>query len=130
MPLLSLPTQAGAGTCPGDLESFCKPLSLPCVQHMGHLCSIPARARARNIHLCYSRSQGGGKRSAEEDTKQEAAVPQGGDEDPSPKPCVSLHAHLPGLHGTLLGTAGSSGALPGWLLEVQFVHVTPGLRKG
>lgn len=74
MPLLSLPTQAGAGTYPGDIESFCVPLPLPCVQHTGHLCSVPARARAKNIHFHYSRSQGGEKRSAEKDTVQEVAV--------------------------------------------------------
>lgn len=130
MPLLSLPTWAGAGTCPGDLKSFCMPLPLSCVQHMGHLHSVPAKARARIIHLLCSRSQGGGKSPLRKSLCKKQLYPEAEIKTPVQNPaCLSMPVTL-GLRRTLLGTAGSSGALPGWLLAVQFVHVAPGLHKG
>lgn len=119
MPLLSLPTQAGAGTCPDDLESFCMSLPLPCVQHTGHLHPVPVRDRARNIHLLCSRSQGGGESPLRKTLCKKLPYPEAETKTPVQNPaCLPAMPISLGLRGTLLGTARSSAALPGWLLAV------------
>lgn len=82
-------------------------ISAPLLQGPGPETPSPATAAHRR-----------GKRSPGEDSMQEAVVPQGGDNDPNPKPSVTLHAHPLGLCGTMYRTTRSSGALPGWLLAV------------
>lgn len=116
------------------------PLCPCCSSHTGRVWDWPRRPRAlrqasvpathaahEGSLLCSCSSQAGGKRFTGADTVQEAAVPDV--ETMTPVNLCDPSCPPPGLRGTMCTTTGSSGALPAWLLAVQFVHITPDLLR-
>ena len=112
-PAVPSPHRQGLGPAPVTWSPSACPIPAMRAAH-GHLCSVPASARARNIHLRCSRSQG--KSSTEEDTVQERGwtlrCGLGAQSEnlraplcPSPWDCVGLYSGSPGAQGLCL--AGS-----------------------